>query len=96
MKPSDSFEILFGRHGLTVEHVDSVGRFTFVFDTDPDGLPTTGSKKEMLVLNPVPLRNDKLWTPSSPDEEEHTAIMLDRVRGYLISHGWDVTLEKNA
>ena len=78
----------FGRHGRTVDYEDALGKFTFVFDTDPSATKTKGLREKLLVTNGA-LKDMKVWQCQTEADREHLTLMLERVKEYLISLGFD-------
>jgi hypothetical protein len=91
-----TFQIFFGRGGRTVDYEDKHGRFTFVFEVDLDAYdPDTfklrdPAKKEVLILDSMPLRDGQIWSPHSPLEASRVATMLEKIREHLITLGYDM------
>jgi len=92
MSNTPEYKMFFGRRGLTVEHEDKSGNFTFVFDTDP-GQNGLKGVKERLILSKIPLKDMKVWECQTQADREHLALMLERVQQYLSALGYDSKVE---
>ena len=91
----EPYKLRFGHGGQCADYIDATGMFTFVFEVDLEASARAGAR-ETLVVDPTPLKNHKLWSPNSPDDQERVADMLARVLDYLRSLGYDAVLEKIA
>ncbi len=97
-----TFQIFFGRGGRTVDYEDKRGRFTFVFEVDPDAYdPSTlklrdPAKREVLIVDSMPLRDGQIWSPHSPIEASRVTAMLEKIREHLITLGYDVRIHEEA
>ena len=92
MKNHPEYKMAFGRRGRTVDYEDALGKFTFVFDVDYSATRTKGQKEKLLVSK-VALKDMKVWQCQTEADREHLALMLERVKEYLISLGYDVDFE---
>ncbi len=85
------YKVVFGRHGRTVDYEDALGKFTFVFEIDIDEYKAKGTTKKLLLDGGgVPLKDMKVWEFQTQADREHMALMLERVKQYLLSLGYQV------
>lgn len=95
-----TFQIFFGRGGRAVDYEDKHGRFTFVFEVDLDAYDPVTLKlrdpvnREVLLFDPMPLRDGQIWSPQSPFEASRVAAMLEQIREHLITLGYDVRIHE--
>jgi hypothetical protein len=92
MNDSPEYKVRFGRDAWTIDYEDTLGEFTFVFDADISEYDAKGFTKRLLLQGGPPLKDMKVMECQTQADREHVALMLERVRQYLASLGYEVVV----
>ena len=92
MDNTTNYKVQFGREYRAIEYEDAQGHYTFTFDYDVAEYMAKGTTKKLFLSKGPPIKAMKVMECNNQAERERVAMMLERVKEYLSSLGYEVVI----
>ena len=90
MSSKPEYLVSFGPDAWTIDYEDVSGKITFAFDCDAEEIKATGHTKKLFLSKDVPMKGSDVIETRTDADRARLAVMLSRVREYLLSLGYEV------